>query len=141
MRVMGQTVGQGLDGAFQSGDAPPGARQNIRPAGKAAGKFIRPRQFRTAQPDLLRRFAQGGDQGRLRPIRQGLRFHPQGAGDVQQQLATNPAAVVFNQVKIARRYSALAGKVRLLLTRHHPAFPDAAACQRITCHPALQMQN
>ena len=96
MRVMGQTVGQRLDGAFKRGDPALRAGQHIGPTGKTSGEFVSAVHLWPAQPSIIRGLAQGSNQGGFGSFGQRCRLHPKRACDVQQQFPADSAPVVFD---------------------------------------------
>ena len=114
MRIMRHAVAQGLDRALQRGNPALPGGQRFGPAGITAGERLRAPRVLFRQIRRQRRFAQASQQGRLRPFGKRLRLHIERVGDVQQQLAADSAAVVFDQIEITGRDADLPGKVRLL---------------------------
>jgi hypothetical protein len=135
-RVMGEPVAQPLDRRLQVADALALLRDQRGPARKPRGHVVDAVGFGPAAG----RFAPargGGAQRvvdrRIRPVRQHAGFHPQRACQPDQQLASDPSAVVLDQVEIGRRNPRRLRQRRLLHAHQKPAVPDAGSRQLNAC--------
>jgi hypothetical protein len=97
---------QRLDGAFQPGDAPALRGDQRGPAGKAADEFLDTGRFRLNVSDrpARRGLAQPVEKRAFRALGQRCLLDPERPGKTRQQIGTNPAAIVFDQIEIGRRY-------------------------------------
>ena len=100
MRIVRQTVRQGLDRTFKRHHTAVHLGQHAGPARKPSGKFIKRIDFGALPHRVGSGFAQGRDQRGLDPLGQNRRFNRQCRRDVDQKLAADSASVVFDQVQV-----------------------------------------
>ena len=134
MRILTKPVRKRFDRSLKGTDPPVDGRDHVGPSGKPSGQFLGPFGLGRGKTRLGCGVPQGRDQRGLGPLGQGRRFDRQHPGDIEQQLASDSAAVVFDQIEVRGADANLSRQVRLLEPGNHPSLAYATACQTLARH-------